>query len=276
MDQHTQAVLDYSLAVLRGQAPHSFDHPLPASISSRSIEVPWVAETLRGLGAKRHLDVGFSLSSLDSLGVLLANRRDNGVELQAVDIIEPQRVQTRYPAAWLAEIMSVPVRVGDIRAMSLEAGGHDLISLISTIEHIGFDKPAADQGRSAFDRAESEAEVVTQRAADVNRRVLDNLRGALAAGGHLLLTVPMGKGGPVVLRDSLGFFCVQWEYEAASWAEIVEHPGFELVESHYFALGDDLAWRAVNGPAGLARAEARHLSHSTGCALALLRKKAGA
>ena len=42
---------------------------------------------------------------------------------------------------------------------------------------------------------------------------------ALKPGGVSLVTVPMGDGGAVPVRDSLGFYTRQWEYAAESWPD---------------------------------------------------------
>ena len=60
--------------------------------------------------------------------------------LVGVDIIEPKRVMARYPREWYEEIEKIKVNILDISNEYLKDEGFDAISIISTIEHIGFDE----------------------------------------------------------------------------------------------------------------------------------------
>lgn len=240
--------------------------------SCRCVEVPWVTQKIRDLGCKSVLDVGISLSNIEYLGVLVLLRERYGIAVEGMDIVRPERVASRYPEEIREQVLEIPVLVEDVREAMLPEERFDAVTLVSVIEHIGFDKASSDNPDSAFERASTEQDVVTDRAPDIDRRVLDSLHRTLKPGGHLLVTVPMGSGGPVILKDSLGYYCAQWEYEPQSWRALVEHPGFTLLEEEFWALGPD-GWESRPDSQALSTQDAVHLSHSTGCAMAVLQKR---
>jgi len=266
----TQANLDAALELLGcGESPR-FRDGFGCGASERCIETLWAAAHLRA--GERVLDVGFTMSSLDYLGVLLEAKRRLAVTIEAVDIVQPEKVAARYPEAWRDEVLATPVSIGDLRTMPLEAGGYDLVTCISTIEHIGFDAPAREGQKGAFDRPEDEADAPDARDPDATRAVLAQFHTALQPGGRALISTPMGRGGPATVRDSLGLIARQWEYEAESWREIVEAPGFEALEQRFFRRSDDGCWSEVAGPADLADRSSHQQPHAHGCAMAVLQK----
>ena len=263
--------LNTALGVMGAPEKLSFASAFCTGASERCIETPWAASQLRA--GERVLDIGYTMSSLDYLGVLLAARRDLQIDLTAVDIVRPQRVQTRYPESWLDEIFSVPVTIGDIREIELPNGHFDLITCISTIEHVGFDEAAEDGDASAFIRPDAETKLTASRAADVTAKVLAKFHRLLRPGGRLLISTPMGQGGATALRDSLGLYTKQWEYDADSWREIVEAPGFSLTEQRFFRCSDEGVWSEAGGPEDLRDRSSYLRRHAFGCALAALQKE---
>lgn len=259
-------ILDAAIGVLDGK-------PVPAfgpGFSERCVETPWVAGFFRG--GERLLDVGFTMSSLDYLGLLLELRRNRGVTIEAVDIVEPERVRRRYPAEWVDEVLAVPVTIGDLREQRLPEGRYDIATCISTIEHIGFDEATYQDPNTAFKRSATPEGVKLARDPDVERAVLARFAAALRPGGIALVSVPMGRGGPALLRDSLGLYCAQWEYDRASWQRLVTAPGFEVVDERFARLEPDGTWKAVDGPQDLEQQSSELKPHAAGCALVALRR----
>ena len=239
-----------------------------AGRSERCVEVPW-AESWLG-GRRRILDIGFSLSDIAWLRVLLGRLPE--VEITAVDIIRPERVANRYPEDIRAQALGVPIVIGDVRTADLPPASFDVATCISTVEHIGFDAAGASD-RSAFARWDSLEDTPTTRDPRVTPDVLAALARALKPGGLALVTVPMGKGGAVPIRDSLGFFTRQLEYDAASWPQIAGAPGFRLLEQRFFTLLPERAgWAEADSPADLAHQTAWLTPHATGVALAALER----
>lgn len=270
LDTQARANRDAALQVLRTQRPHVFPERFGRGASERCIEVPWAAQWFAP-GIKV-LDIGFTMSSLDWLGLLLEVRSGLGAVIDAVDIVEPRRVERRYPEEWRDEIMSVPVSVGCVREARVELDHYDLVTCISTIEHIGFDLVEEDDPATAFKRGKSPEDAPMERGADVNRQVLEVFHRALKKGGRVILTAPMGKGGPALLRDSLNLFTRQWEYEEVSWRELTSQRGFRLVEQRFFRCSDDGEWTEVEAPRALVDRSSAMQPHAKGCALCALEK----
>lgn len=169
--------------------------------------------------------------------------------------------------------MKAPVILGDLRNLSIPSDRYGLATYISTIEHIGFNSLASTGNKNtAFERAVKPEDVATVRDSDANIKVLNQFHRALET-GELLLISCKGRGGPVLSKDSLDYFCAQWEYDESSWSEITSHPSFELVEEMFSIRTLQNLWYEVNGPAELASQISYLRPHADGCALASLRAK---
>lgn len=243
------------------------------NMSERCIEVPWVAQTIRKFMPGKLLDIGISLASLDYLGILLYIEKNYDIILEAVDIIEPQRVKNRYPKEWLDDIYAIPFLHGDVRELSFENKLFDMITCISVMEHIGFDEESEEGNMSVFKRTKDKKETCMVRDSKVNQIVLDKSAKLLKNNGKLLISVPMGRGGSVLLKDSLGYFTTQWEYEKESWAEIVENTNFSVLEQKFYKMVDNRNWEEVESPEKLEDCSSALLPHAHGCALCILEKK---
>jgi|GEM_PF-3231709 len=272
MDATTRSILDAAVATLHaGKACDMAQAPWPGT-SSRAVEVPWTASCLGRFAPARLFDIGLSLASLDYLGLLLAYARQPGRVLHAVDIIDPARVRGRYPESWWPEIEAVGVHVGDARKLPAAQEPYDMVTIVSVIEHIGFDAPSRDNPKSAFDRATDPAGVARWRDPAIDGLVLSRIADRLVAGGRCVISVPMGRGGAVLLRDSLGYYCAQWEYSPEDWQRLVTAPGFAVEETSFYAVDNDLVWRRADGPGSLAELDSVPLSHSRGVGMTVLRK----
>lgn len=266
-----RVILDESKRVLAGETQITPAFLTDKQVGSRYLETLWTAEHLKGV--KSILDVGFSLASLEYLGMLLA-AKESGASIHGVDIIDPEKVRSRYPEEWLNAIFEVPVTIGDVRTLALPENAYDAVTCISTIEHIGYDAPSTTVGGSAFERVSSEAEARTDRQPSADRDVLAAFHNVLKPGGTALITTPMGSGGPVILRDSLGLYCVEWEYEAESWKGIRDARGFSVDEELFFR-NTSSGWKQVSGPADLSDVHEEMIpGQGFGVALIALRKEA--
>ncbi|MBL4803069.1 MAG: class I SAM-dependent methyltransferase [Emcibacter sp.] len=272
LPEKNQFVYDLAMDVLGGAA---VTVPQVPGFSERIIEVPqaayWLNKFTAG-GSCKILDIGYTMSSLDWMGLLLKLNAQDTCRVSAMDIIKPERVQSRYPKDWLEAIFQVPVEIGDLRTMPMPEGEFDVVTCISTIEHIGFDEAEEEDSSTAFKRSEDETLVRLNRADDVNSIVLAQFHKALKAGGHVIITAPMGKGGAVLLKDSLGLFTRQWEYETDSWHDLMHQQGFEVVTESFYGLGDSGLWAKVGRPSDLREKTSELQPHAHGCAFAVLKK----
>ncbi len=266
-----QTVLDYSKQILSGEKKLDLSVPFGREYTERCVETPWAAEHLKGV--KTLLDIGFTFASPEYLGLLLELKDRYGVELRAVDIIEPEKVKTRYPKEWLKSIMEVPVTIGDVRRVDLPKDHFDAVTIVSTIEHIGFDEPSRTMAQSAFERKLHSSEVNYLRDIDIDRQVLDNLLTALKKNGKLIITVPMGNGAPILTKDSLGYYTAEMEYDSGTWAPIIGHEGFRLQAQKFFKLSDE-GWIEVPTSKDLEYDKKKRTDNRKyGCAVAVLLKR---
>ncbi|MDY0277629.1 MAG: methyltransferase domain-containing protein [Acholeplasma sp.] len=271
MNLESKTIYEYSVQLLES-SKKEFEINTE-NMSERCIEVPWVAKNIRKLMPKKLLDIGISLASLDYLGMLLYIKNNYKICLEAIDIIQPQRVKTRYPKEWLDEIFSIPFLHGDIREFNFKNELFDMITCISVIEHIGYDEESEEGNVSAFKRTKNKENVCRLRDSHVNQNVLDKCAKLLKNNGKLLISVPMGKGGSVLLKDSLGYFTTQWEYERDSWAAIVGNKSFNVIEQKFYKMIDKRYWKEVESPENLVDCSSALSPHAYGCALCLLEKK---
>ena len=168
-----------------------------AGRTERVIEIPW-AQSWLGQGgsgqAAAILDIGFALSDLDWLAALLG-QVDAGASVTAVDIITPERVASRYPEALREKALRTPVIIGDVRTAPVPVAAFDVVTCISTIEHVGFDAKGSTDA-SAFARWDSVEATPDSRDPAVTGDVMAAIGRALRPGGLALVTVPMARAGP--------------------------------------------------------------------------------
>lgn len=221
--------------------------------SEACIEAPWASQHLSGRG--RILDIGFTLASLDHLGALLGLAA-RGARIEAVDAIPPERVAGRYPDAWRDAALAVPVHVGALETLDLPAGAFDAVACISALEHLGFEGE--------------------QRAPGVSARILAQAARLVAPGGVLVVTVPMGAGGPRRLADDAApWSATIWEHSPADWREMLDASGLVTREQRFFEwLGETEGWREAGSADDLRAANCAGLCHAAGVAVAVLDRPA--
>lgn len=270
LSEENVATLNRALECLNSGESKPLVGPQTRSWSERCVEVPWAASYLGR--QMRLLDVGWSMSPPEWLGVLLAARA-KGADLTGIDIIDPQRVRTRYPSDLVDQIFEVPVRVENVLEAELDGAPFDVITCISTLEHIGFDFASPpDDTKSAFSRATSAAEANSERDPETDALFLDAAVRLLAPGGSLLVSVPAGSGGPILHQDSLGFFTHQFEYDPFSWSALISDPRFRVESALYYRLDPEFGWHQVESCESLADQTSVLKPFATGCAMVHLIK----
>lgn len=269
MTTEAQAVLDRALVCLDTGKAEPLTGLETVEWSERCVEVPWVAAQLGGIG--RLLDVGWAMSPPEWLGILLAVS-DRGTELTGIDIIDPSRVRTRYPRDVVERVLATTMRVESILDAQPTDGLYDAITCVSTLEHIGFDvaSPAEDTS-TAFVRGKTPEEAISVRDPETDRLFMDAATRLLRPGGFLLLSVPAGKGVPILHQDSLGLFTHQFEYDQASWEAITGDSRFTIESEAYFRHSETTGWNAVDTFDELTDQTSALRPFATGCAAVHLR-----
>jgi len=186
-----------------------------------------------------------------------------------IDIVDPTRVTSRYPQEWLDDVLSVPVIVEDVLSFSAQDRSFDLVTCVSTLEHIGFDQATAREvTETVFERAPTIDGQASRssRSASTDQIFLDVIFQLLEPGGRLLLTVPVGADRPVIKQDSLGLFTYFYEYGPRSLQCFFQDSRFTVSKSSYFELSSDQGWLDIPDMAGFRERSSDLQPYANGCA----------
>jgi O-antigen chain-terminating methyltransferase len=180
-------------------------------MSERVVEIPWVLSHYRG--ERRVLDIGpaFALPLY-----VQAMTRLRIPELHGVDLA---------PVA----IRGMTVARADVRRMPYQDDEFDLITCVSTLEHIG-----RDNGHYGV-----AAPVDT---VDGDLAALREMRRVLKPSGRILITVPFGR---------LDIRSWQKQYDLGAWQSLLERAALRAVETEFYGYSAS-GWQRAEGPAKLA------------------------
>lgn len=192
--------------------------------------------------------------------------------MAGTDIIPPSKVLNRYPKEWLDELNSMNVYINDISKASIPNECRDAVSMISTMEHIGFDKPSVTLPNSAFERSKTINDVILARDSEVENKVLNHVAAMLKDKGYLFISVPAGKGGPILIEDSMGLYGCYWEYEKDSWKKIIYHEKFRCLEQSFY-IEQNRKWEQVSDITDLEGVTASKKNYAAGVAVSVLQKR---
>ena len=267
----TYSVLQRALECLASGTPQPLIGNITEAWSERCVEIPWVSAHLTD--AQEILDVGWSMSPPEWLGVLLQARRE-GSAITGIDIVDPNRVRARFLPEMLDEVLDVPVIVQDILTFDSPTANYDLITCVSTLEHIGFDVATPNHvTESVFSRSANVDGVHADRAEDTDERFLSIAHHLLSPGGRILLTVPVGANRPILHQDSLGLFTYQFEYGQVSWEKILSDDRFTVTDEAYFRWFEDYGWRQEESILELVGQTSELKPYAVGCACVELTRK---
>ena len=266
--EESRAVLQQALECLESGVSQPLVGSTTEEWSERCVEIPWVSAHIGS--AKSILDIGWSMSPPEWLGVLLASEKA-GSRLTGIDIVNPKRVESRFLPEMLDDIMAVPVIVGDILTYEPLDEVFDLVTCVSTLEHIGFDQATPpDVTDTVFVRASTADTAQALRSPTTDQEFLDAAYRLLAPGGRLLLTVPVGANRPILHQDSLGLFTYQFEFGQEPWEQILADPRFTVTDTAYFGWSEGAGWQAADSISELTHQTSELKPFAVGCACAEL------
>jgi len=192
-----------------GRGPLETD--VTTGMTERVVEIPWVLSRYRG--ERRVLDIGPAFAQplyvqhLTRLGI---------PELHGVDLA---------PVA----VPGMRMTHADVRQMPFADQSFDLITCVSTLEHIGRDN----------------AHYLVQAPTDVvegDLATLCELRRVLKPSGRILITVPFGR---LDIQDW------QKQYDLNAWRSLLDRAALQAVETEFFGY-TPAGWRRMADPATLA------------------------
>lgn len=185
--------------LIQGKLPKE---PFKPGTSERSIEIPWAISCYNG--EERVLDVGFANAEGRYLQKLLSLKIPY---LFGIDIVKKR----------LDGISSI---VGDLRNIPFQSNYFDLISCISTIEHIGRDNTIYKEGYCEKDNL-------------ADFKAIRELSRIVKNQGKIIITVPFGK-----------FHDYEWfiQYDEARWDSLIQESGCKVIRQDFFLY--DKGWKS--------------------------------
>jgi len=183
------------LGLSRGLAPFELPYePYGVGDTERCIEIPWAVSCYRG--EKTVLDVGYANAEERYLKELLSLKIPH---LYGLDMVKK-------------DIQGMTSIVGDVRKTNFPDDYFDLISCISTIEHIGRDNTVYCDGRAKDDDK-----------GDLH--AMKELCRITKAGGKIVVTAPYGE------FHDYGWFI---NYDEARWKRLKEASGCCLLRENFY------------------------------------------
>ena len=265
-----QMILDKALLSLKKGEAQIIADVDSLGMSGRCVEVPWAAALLRDSSSV--LDIGFSMSPPEWMGVLL-RLAESGSRLVGIDIIDPNRVKSRYRADQVSAVLQIPVRVADFLTALSEEELFDTVACISTLEHIGIDRATEPSNTdTVFARAKSVSELNEFRDPATDLLFLDAADRFLSPHGRLIISVPAGSGGAILHQDSLGYYTHQFEYGPEQWAALLSDSRYTVEAEEFYRYDSLRGWERVNEFVDLTDQTSSLMPYATGCAMVVLRK----
>jgi len=176
--------------------------------TERVVEIPWALS--RWKGEKRVLDIGTAFGLPLYMQEL---RRLGASELHGVDIAP-------------VKIKGVTMAQADVRKMQFPDSSFELVTCISTLEHIGLE----GRGGTAL-AAETHGDVAA----------LKEMARVLAKGGRILVSVPFGR---------LEHHPFMKQYDLNEWDATVQKSGLQVVEREFYGYSAS-GWQRVNSASEL-------------------------
>lgn len=194
----------------------------------RDIEIPYLLS--RYSGQKNILEVGISLSDLILTKVLILLKKINKAKLYGLDIIDINKTLKRFKGTNLKS--NVIFIKGNAVNVNLKKK-FELISVISTLEHIGLDKPIKKYNKNTgvFDRNK-----IFKKIRNNNQDILaiKNLSKYIKKNGKLILTVPFGSRRILYTKDSYNLYAYYREYDYARLKRIIRFSKLSLADAQFY------------------------------------------
>lgn len=260
--------------IKRNQWPNYFK-PSPSpwfpGHGERCIEVPWALSRYRG--QKKILEVGFSCADMSLVRAQMDLKELTGCELYGLDIVDIKRVLSRFAILNVEPKKFYNFFQGDVRCTKFQDNIFDLIFIVSTLEHIGFDEFEPDRKANTVFKRSAEYPFDFPRYEDCreDRKALVEMKRILAPQGSILITVPIGSRGIGLLKDSKNLWALYKDYTLEEWAGLVQDSQMMLVEERFFRDDGSNGW-IEEDPIKLLKQPVSRIQPTTGIVCAELKK----
>ena len=139
-------------------------------LDERVIEIPWIIKELKKKSGKL-LDAGSTLNQ--------------EYIIKELNHFKKKFISTLYPEKSYYNYLNTSYTYEDFEEISFKDSYFDVVTCISTLEHIGFDNSIYNYGKFEIEKKKK----------DKLKKVLKNLTRILKKKGTLLITIPFGKKG---------------------------------------------------------------------------------
>ncbi len=240
--------------------------------SERVIEVPWLSQKLKLYRPKKLLDIGISLCDQGLMNIYFSSAL-NEVDMTFIDIIDSSKLIDRVPEEWQEKFLTLNQIEADFLDYNFDSK-FDAISCISTLEHFGFDSPNLDETKrkGVFDRSDSPYELISRRDTEIDINFLNSCHSNLSENGILFLTLPVGAGGEIQYKDSMGLYAKSYEFNSKALETLLSSSLFSVIDEKYFKHDALQGWTKVGSSSELSHQSANLMPHALGVGLFVLEK----
>ena len=185
--------------------------------------------------------------------VQIALKESSGCDLYGLDIVDINRVRNRFQPLDIDISQIYDFHQGDARQTDFEEDYFDLIFLVSTLEHFGFDEFEPDKyAETVFKRPDKKPESFPEyTSCREDQKSLAEIKRILAPSGSLLLTVPFGNREICMLKDEKGLWALYKEYSLDEWKILLESSGLKVVDERFFFNRGKDGWCEERNPENL-------------------------
>ena len=177
---------------------------------------------------KKILEIGISLADPKVLKYQIYLKKKFNCKLFAVDIIDYKSVINRFKNLEIDK--HYKFKKQNILNLFFNNNFFDLVCLISTLEHVGFDKPKKSKDlKGVFERSKNKIKDIRKyqnQSKDYN--ALNKIYSKVKNGGNVIITVPFGSRQFGIYKDSLNLYSVYKEYSVSDIFNLVSKTKFSI------------------------------------------------
>ena len=192
----------------------------------RVIEIPYLLS--RYNNQKNILEVGLSLADRTLVKSLIYLKKLKKLNLYALDLIDIEKCKSRFKGLSIKK--NFIFKQIDIRNFKLKKK-FDFITLISTLEHVGFDEKNTDKNTKGV--------FLERNYDDIKRNNADfvafkNLANTLDQSGSIIVTLPFGSRDLLVAKDSFGLTRYYREYNYLRILKLIKISRLKLLNIEFY------------------------------------------
>jgi hypothetical protein len=194
--------------------------------NERVIEIPYLLS--RYNNQKNILEVGLSLADRTLVKSLIYLKKLKKLNLYALDLIDIEKCKSRFKGLSIKK--NFIFKQIDIRNFKLKKK-FDFITLISTLEHVGFDEKNTNKKIKGVFLERNYNEIKNNNADFV---AFKNLANTLDEGGSIIVTLPFGSRRLLMANDSFGLTRYYREYNYLRVLKLIRISRLKLLNIEFY------------------------------------------